>query len=311
MKIRTHVPLRPYTTFDIGGEADFFSSVKTLEDLKEAWNFSQHHELARIVIGGGSNLLVSERGVAGMVIHIVYDRCEFKGTDVRVGAGCMLDECVGKTIECGLRGMESLSGIPGTVGGAVYGNAGAWGKSVGDVIAWVRCFNGSELKEFSKNECAFGYRTSVFKQAGEGVIWEIGCNLETGDRAPLRNTRQAILAYRSVRYPRRAKSAGSFFKNVSATEFSEDLLSSFPSYAFSGNEISAGYLIEQAGLLGMRSGGLYVCPHQGNFLINKGHGDSNNVITLARTVQSAVHDRFGVILEPEVRCVGFTENPFS
>ena len=134
------------------------------------------------------------------------------------------------------------------------------------------------MREISQDQCGFGYRTSVFKAMTDSIIWQAGLALEPGELAPLKNLRQAILAYRAVRYPLKTKSAGSFFKNVSLMSFSEEIRQSLPPSAFSGKEVSAGYLIEQVQCLGKRVGQIQVCPHQGNFFINRGRGTSQEVI---------------------------------
>lgn len=310
MMIQRNIPLRQYTTFKIGGPAQYFTKAETLADLRQAYSFARQHALPIFILGGGSNLLVADQGVRGLVIRLANTGLKFFQDKVRVGAGVKLDFLIKATIQRKLRGLENLSGIPGTVGGAVYGNAGAWGKCLADAVSRVWFFADDKLRIYEKAECEFAYRDSIFKRQ-PGVIWEVELDLKKGNPLPLENLRSAILAYRAKRYPTRDRSAGSFFKNVSSEVFPAAVLKTLPKYAFSGKEVASGYLIEAVGLLGKTYQGAQIAPHQGNYMVNFKGADSRAVIELAKRVRQRVWQKFKVQLEPEVQLLGFTVDPFK
>ncbi len=216
-----------------------------------------------------------------------------------------------------MRGLENLSDIPGTLAGAVFGNAGMWGKFIGDYVFEVKFFDGQTLKTFSRKDCLFGYKTSVFSVAGEksleGMIFEITLKLEKGSSKPWEklNLRNAIIAYRSVRYPKRDSSAGSFFKNVVLQELPRKTVKRLPDFAFSKKEIGSGYLLEQAGLAGKKIGQAIISKHQANYFVNLGSAKAGDIVKLAKFAQNKVFKKFGVRLSPEVRLLGFEEYPFN
>ena len=308
--IQQNIQLKRFTTFKIGGRAQYFAAVKTLAELKQAYQFARQNSLPFFILGAGSNMLISDEGVPGLVVLIKNTGLKFSGTAAVVGAGFELDKLVEISARKNLRGLENLSGIPGTVGGAVYGNAGAWGKSLSDAIARVWFYDGEQMRVYEKAACEFSYRDSVFKKL-PGTIWQVELDLAKGNATSLLNLRSAILAYRAKRYPKTDRSAGSFFKNVSSDNFSEAILQTLPKYAFSGKEVASGYLIESAGLLGESYQGARIAFHQGNYLLNFKGATSTAVIKLVKHVRNKVFKKFNVVLEPEVQLLGFKDNPFK
>ena len=313
MRIQKNIPLNNLTTFGIGGPAEFFVKVRNLKDLKQAFGFAKNNQLPITVLGGGSNVLINDAGVKGLVVLVANNRVKINDTKVVAGAGAPLDEVVEKTLKKNLRGLENLSGIPGTIGGAVFGNAGMWSKYLSDNLVVVDFFNGEKLIRFSKEECGFATKHSVFKELS-GVIWLVHLRLEKGtptNKEKL-NLRQAIKAYRDVRYPPENRTVGSFFKNVLAEEFPQEFKAKLPGYIFFKNprqEIGAGFLIESAGLPGRSSGGAIVLPHQANCIVNFNRASAEDVINLAQKVQKVVFGRYGVRLKPEVQLLGFEKDP--
>ena len=317
MIIRKNVPLKNLTSFKIGGPAEFFARIKNLKDLKQAFRFAENNQLKVSVIGAGSNVLISDVGVRGIVLLAANDGIKIDGARIIAGAGALLDEVVEKSLEKNLRGLESLSGIPGTLGGAVFGNAGMWGKFIGDYVFEVKFFDGRTLKAFSRKDCLFGYKTSVFSAEGGkntgGMIFEIVLKLEKGSLKPWEklNLRNAIIAYRNIRYPKHNKSAGSFFKNVVLQELPRKTVKRLPDFAFSKKEVGSGYLLEQAGLAGKKIGRAVISKHQANYFVNLGLAKAGDIIKLAKFARNKVFSKFGVRLSPEVRLLGFEKDPFE
>ena len=315
MIIQKNISLKSFTSFKIGGRAEFFARVKNLKDLKQAFAFAKSNRFKISVIGAGSNLLVSDAGVRGLVVLMANNRIKFEGVKVTVGAGALLDRVVEKVLKKNLRGLENLSGIPGTLGGAVFGNAGMWGKFIGDYVSEVKLFNGRSLKTFSQKDCLFGYKTSVFSavESFQGVIFEVVLKLEKGSSKPWEklNLRKAIIAYRNVRYPEQDQSAGSFFKNVVLQELPEKMMKKLPDFAFSKKEIGSGYLLEQAGCAGKKIGQAAISKHQANYFVNLGSAKAGDIIKLAKFAQDKVFKKFGARLSPEVRFLGFEKDPFD
>jgi len=317
MKIKQNISLKRYTTLGIGGPAEYFCCVKTLSELKQAFMFAKQNVLPVTVMGGGSNVLIADAGVQGLVICVAHDTCVISGNRIVVGAGMSLDKLVEMSVKKNLRGLENLSGIPGTIGGAIYGNARAFGGSIGDMVRQVVFFDCNGVKKsFSQDACGFSYGTSVFKQKQggmPGVIWQVELFLDVGSNMPWEkmNLRQAIIAYRNVRYPPKNKSAGCFFGNAAAGMFSPNFLSKLPRFAKSQKEIGAGYLLEQAGVAGKKIGGAQIMRHQANYFVNAGSATALDVIKLAQFAQKKVFERFGVRLQHEVRLMGFDRDPFA
>lgn len=315
MIIQKNISLKSFTSFKIGGRAEFFARVKNFKDLKRAFTFAKNNRLKISVIGAGSNVLVNDAGVRGLVVLAANNGIKVKGAKITAGAGALLDEVVEKSLKKNLRGLENLSGIPGTLGGAVFGNAGMWGKFIGDCVSEVEFFDGRRLKTFSQKDCLFGYKTSVFSAAGsfQGVIFEITLKLEKGSSKPWEklNLRKAIIAYRDVRYPGRDRSAGSFFKNVILQELPEKMMKKLPGFAFSKKEIGSGYLLEQAGCAGKKIGQALISKHQANYFVNLGSAKAGDIVRLAKFAQNKVFNKFGVRLSPEVRFLGFEKDPFG
>ncbi|MEW5805410.1 MAG: UDP-N-acetylmuramate dehydrogenase [Patescibacteria group bacterium] len=309
-KVQKNISLKPYTSFKIGGKARFFIQAKTKQNLVTGCELALKESLPILILGGGSNLLINDKKtINAAVILITNQDFEISKNKIKVGAGFGLDSLVKKSVENNLRGLEYLSGIPGTVGGAIYGNAGAYGKSISDYLVEAEVFNGRDFKKFSKLNCQFSYRDSFFKRT-KFAIWQGLFELEPGNRKVLENIRQAILAYRQIRYPNKFKSAGSFFKNVSQGKFAKKALKNLPKCAFSGQEVAAGFLIEQVGLLGKIFGGAKIADHQGNYLINFKDAKAEDVIKLAKLARKKVFQKFGVELEPEVQLIGFSNKVF-
>lgn len=310
MSVEPNKPLAPFTTLKIGGPADFFTEASNLEELKEALLFQKEKNLPLTLIGGGSNLLIADEGISGLVIRMKNNGIDFQGEKVKVSSGEILDTFVRKTIEQELGGLETLIDIPGTVGGAIYGNAGAYGRSISDFLTAVTIFDDGKVREIPKSECVFAYRGSIFKTR-PWIILGAEFQLTKLHKTMLESIAQGILAQRAVRYPKDWKLPGSFFKNVEAKNLSQETLAKIPAYGVMSGKVQAGFLLESVGALGKSFGRVRVSRHHGNLLINDGGARAQEFLTLAKELWLKVYEKFGIQLEPEVQLLGFKENFFT
>lgn len=296
--IRSHVLLSSLTTFEIGGEAKHFVEVNNEEEIREALLWAREHGEKFFVMGGGSNILVPDEGFDGLVIHIASDRFSFVDGILEAEAGCNLLSLIRASAEEGLGGWEKLAGIPGTLGGAVRGNAGAFGSEIKDFVTWVKALdtNTLETHEFSNAECAFDYRMSHFKKHPELLILRAHLKLGKSQKHLLEET----IAEREKRHIQNVRAAGSYFMNpvapqavVAQFEFEKNTTSR-------GGRVPAGWLIEKAGMKGRCVGGACSSEQHPNYLVNaSGSAKASEVCELAETIKNAVQQQFGIALEEE------------
>lgn len=305
MKIQENIPLSEYTTLKIGGQARFFVEVEDKEELKEAILFAKKNKLPFLVIGSGSNLLVADAGFGGLVIKNSMEGIKISGTKVWCTAGTILQDLVDVTIKKGLSGMESLTDIPGTVGGAVYGNAGAYGQTISEYLIQVLVWDGEREFWLPKSECGFDYRESNFKARKNLIILACEFKLQKGNKKELKKKADEILKMRRQRYHPGLRCPGSFFKNVIANHLTKEILAKIPKEKIIYGKVPAGYLLEQVGAKGAKLGGAEVADYHGNLFINKDHATAKDFYTLAMKFQEKVKEKFGIQLEPEVQLVGF------
>lgn len=278
MKLKENEPLSEHTTFRIGGPARYFIEAKTIAELQAALNFAKGKKLKVLFLGKGSNALISDKGFNGLVIKLRLSRTGVSGESVVAESGVSVAQLVNLTAKKGLTGLEFLTGIPGTVGGAVAMNAGVGKFAIGDKIKRVWGLR----KTFSKSECKFGYRRSIF-QVGKYIITKVEFKLKKGNKAKIRATIKQMWQKRLEKQPYDLPSAGSVFKN--------------PKGKF------AGQLIEEAGCKGLRVRGAEVSKMHANFIVNRGKARAKDVIQLMKAVQKKVKKAFGVTLEPEIKFV--------
>lgn len=317
LDIRKNVPLAQKTTFRIGGKGRFFAEVKNEEELKEALDYAKHNSLEYFILGGGSNVLFSDKGFEGLVIRIKFDQLRLhEGITFEAGAGVPLAKVVRQAIEQELTGLEWAAGIPGTVGGAVRGNAGAFGESFGETIESVRVLDADDyfsdenkenaIKEMLGSDCGFGYRMSIFKKKKNLIILSVRIKLEKGIKEEIDQKSNEHIQKRITKHPVGLPSAGSYFMNptVKNDEIRERFEKSRGVVA-RGDVIPAGWIIDQAGLKGKKIGGAMVSESHGDFLVNAGGATAEDVIMLEGYVKQQVRDKYGVQLQSEVEHVGF------
>ena len=309
--IRENVILSLYTTFKIGGSAKYFCEVKTFDELKEALNFAKKNKLEILVLGGGSNLLISDQGFDGLVVKVSSFKFRVLKNIIESEAGVSLGRIVVEAVSRNLSGAEWAVGIPGTLGGAVRGNAGAFGGSMSDAVRNVSAVDlkTGGIKKFNNSECLFAYRESVFKIRNNFLIWSVKLSLKKGDKKALKEKISEIMQYRQLRHPLDYPSFGSAFKNIYDKKIIKKITEKFPDTKEGmekwGDKIPAAYLIDQCGLKGKAIGGIMISPKQPNFLLNMKNGKAKDALALIDIIKESVMEKFGVILETEVQIIGF------
>ena len=284
--IRENVKLSEHTTFKIGGRARYFCAVKNKEDLIKAIVFAKKERLPFFILGGGSNLLVSDKGFNGIVIKIQNTEYRIQNTKISAGAGATLARLVSIAAEAGLSGLEWASGIPGaTLGGAVRGNAGAFETEMKDLVKKAEAFDAKDrkIKNFDNKGCQFGYRKSIFKKNASLIILSVELELEKSDKDKVKAKAREILNYRKSRHPF-YPSAGSIFKNTDAGK--------------------AAMLIHQCGLTGKKIGKAQISKKHSNFIVNLGGAKAKNVLKLIDLAKEEVKNKFGIKIEEEIQFLG-------
>ena len=308
LKIKEKIPLKEYTTFKIGGLARYFFVAKSREDLKNAILWAKKKKLLFFILGGGSNILFSDKGFKGLIIKMQNSKCKIKNTKVVAEAGVLLQKLVLETAKKGLSGLENLAGIPGTLGGAIWGNAGAFGREIGDLVEEVKVLDvGSsklEVKKLKKEDCKFGYRDSIFKKRKNWIILGATLKLKRGKRKEIEEKIKEILRLRKEKQPLEFPSAGSVFKNVPIEKVSKRIREKFREKIKDGL-LPAGVLIEAAGLKGVQIGGAKISEKHANFIVNVGNAKASDVKELIEKIKKEVKKKFKIQLEEEIKLVGF------
>ena len=278
-------PMKKHTTFKIGGNADIFIAPKNIDEVKKSISLCKELNVPFYVIGNGSNLLVSDKGFRGAIIQIFKNmsKIEVNGNIIKAEAGAFLTTVSKTALENNLTGLEFAGGIPGTIGGGISMNAGAYGGELKDVVKKVTVLKNDEVIELSNEDACFEYRNSkILKE--KMIVLETELVLEKGDFQQIKTKMTEFNKSRSEKQPLEFPSAGSTFKR--------------PEGYF------AGKLVMDAGLRGYTVGGAMVSEKHCGFVVNKGSATAKDVITLMEDVKNIVNDKFGVILEPEVRIIG-------
>lgn len=275
--------MKNHTSFKIGGPCDEFAQVTTNEEILELIEYAKSKGIPYTIMGNGSNLLVSDKGVRGLVIKIAkgFEEVEVLGNTIICQSGILLSKLSKVALANSLSGLEFASGIPGTLGGAIYMNAGAYGGEMKDVVREVTYLENGEIK--TAKDCDFGYRHSIFTDS-DAVILSAKLELTEGDYDSIKAQMEELSARRCEKQPLSMPSAGSTFKR--------------PVGYF------AGKLIEDAGLRGFTVGGASVSEKHCGFVVNNGNATCADVTELIRRVQEIVFDKFGVKLETEVKLLG-------
>ncbi len=284
-----NIPLAKYTTFRIGGPADVFVRARSLKSLREALCYAAEMKLPVLVIGGGSNLLINDRGIRGMVVKNELKGIRKQGNLVTIKSGEKVSKLVDFARQSGLAGLEFMAGIPGSVGGAVFGNAGAYGRAIGDLIksAVLLKNDGSGIIEATTDFFNFTYRRSRLRDTRD-VLVSITLELDPGDPLEIGKEIDRIIAERASKHPDESWGcAGSYFKNIDPPHPGE-------------RRIPAGMLLEKVGAKCMKEGEAMVFPKHANFLTNPGNATCEEIRKLADTLKKLVKEEFSIELEEEV-----------
>ncbi|MBU8915369.1 UDP-N-acetylmuramate dehydrogenase [Bacillus sp. FJAT-29953] len=286
-KVKINEPLAHHTTIKIGGPADILIEPSSVENLQKVMEVIRNHHLNWRAIGRGSNLLVSDKGIEGVVLKLGngIDSLEINGTEISVGGGHSLVSLSTLISKKGLSGLEFASGIPGSVGGAVYMNAGAHGSDISRVLtkAHILFLDGS-MEWLSNDELEFSYRTSILQNKRPGIVVEAVFQLEAGERNSIVAQMQKNKDYRKETQPWNFPCAGSIFRNP------------LPNYA--------GKLIEVAGLKGFSIGGAKISEMHGNFIVNAGNATAGDVLALIQHVKDTIYNLYQIKMETEVEIIG-------
>jgi len=286
-RIALNEPLSKYTSYRIGGPADFYFEPADKDDVIALVQYLHERAIKFFVIGNGSNLLVSDSGVRGVVLNLERGLNQLKtdGELVYAESGARLTKFVDFCIQLGLKGVEMLAGIPGTVGGGVIMNAGAYGGEISDFLSEVEIIREGKVECIKKEAAQFAYRRSGLVR---DVVLSASFKLQPGDKAEMMKRRRELLIKRNESQPLNFPNSGSIFKNPE------------------GNY--AAKLIEQAGLKGSVHGHAQISEKHGNFIVNTGGAFASDVIELMRLARTTVRQQCGILLEPEVKLIGFTED---
>ena len=298
--VRTNQSVAKYTTFQIGGGAEFFIEVSEIKKLIELLNFLSGEGIEFFILGGGSNTLWKDEQYEGVVIKLQAANCRLENNIIEAEAGAQLSVIMNMALKNSLSGLEWAAGLPGTVGGAVRGNAGAMWSDTARSILKVEVWRDGEVVVLKPDECEFSYRNSIFKNNND-VILRAWYTFTPGDKAKMMTEIQEYLKKRAGKYPP-FPSGGSFFKNIALEKWTGKKEELLPEFIKIG-KVPAGWIIEKAGLKGLTIGGCMVSKEHGNFLINFKNGTQADIRSLVEKIQETVYTKFKVELEPEVNVV--------
>mgnify|MGYP001563727322 CR=1 FL=1 len=289
----------------MGGLADYYLAVKNADELIAAVKLARSRHWSYFILAGGSNVIFPER-YRGLLIHWLPQTGQPKvlaSRRVMCEAGLSLGKLIVFVNRRGLAGLETLADIPGTVGGAVVGNAGAYGRTVSEVVRRVEIFDGQRRRFIGARACRFAYRHSVFKER-PWLVLQVEMEFAAGKPRTLAKRSREITILRRQRYLPTMRCPGSYFKNVLAKEASVATRRLIPPEKIIGGKIPAGYLLESVGALGRREGGVEVSDFHGNLFINRGNATIKDVKKLSGDLKRLVQQKFGIKLEEEVRYAG-------
>ena len=286
MKFQENVLLSNHTTFKIGGPAKYFCVARNKKDLIKAVKKAKELKMPFFILGKGSNVLALDKGFNGIVIKIHNSKLIIHNSGIYVEAGVKLEDLVKLSIKKSLTGLEWAVGIPGTVGGAVYGNAQAFGTKMSDIIKSVEIFDAKTLKikTLTKKKCDFSEKHTVFKKNKDLIILSSVIKLKNGKKKEIQKRIKKHLDYRKKNHPWKFPSAGSVFVNKTGGP-------------------SSAYLIEKCGLKGTKAGGAKVSEKHAGFIVNTGEAKARDVLKLIKIIKQKVKSKFRIDLEEEIQII--------
>lgn len=307
-QLKINEPMSAHTTLEIGGSAKFFLEVKSQEMLLKVLTLAREHLLSYLIIGGGSNLLVSDEPLDLLVIKNSIQGISQPDQTLTAASGTPLQNLVDYSIEHGLAGLQKLTGIPGSIGGAIFGNAGAYGQTISDHLIEVSCLDPKtlEIVKVSQQDAQFAYRDSGFKTNGL-IILEASFALSPAKVETLKQESTQTLKVRLEKYKPGIKCPGSFFKNILVSQLSPEILAKIPSERIVYGKIPAGFLLEAVGVRGLKYGQIEIAPFHGNLIMNLGEGKASDFYQIARECIQRIKSQFGITLKPEVQLINLPD----
>ena len=283
-KIQYNVPMSKYTSFKVGGPAECLIKIETLEELKQILEIAQNNNIKTTIIGNGSNILVKDKGIKGIVLKIEIKKFELsKENELIVGSGNKLGEIAQKLAKEEITGFEFASGIPGTIGGAIRMNAGAHGSEMKDVVKTITYINkNGKINTIENSQAEFEYRKSIFSR-NDFIIIEAKMQFSKGNKEEIQAKMQEYLTYRKEKQPIEYPSAGSTFKR--------------------GKDFITAKLIDECGLKGYKIGGAQISEKHAGFIINTGNATAEDILRLIEYTKKQVYDKFGKEIEPEIEII--------
>ena len=287
-QIRYDEPMKKHTSFKVGGNADAFITIKNIDELKQINEFAKTNKIPLYVIGNGSNLLVRDKGIRGIVVKIDIQKLQISENDkniiITIGAGNKVSELAYRLQKANVTGFEELAGIPGTIGGAIRMNAGAYGKEFKDIVKKVTVLNeDANIQELKNAELGFTYRNSIFS-VNKSIVIEAELVLQKGNMEEIKEKMNEYLNSRKEKQPLEYPSAGSIFKR--------------------GDGYITAKLIDECGLKGYQIGGAQVSEKHAGFIINKADATADDILQLIKYVQDSVYRKFGKKILLEVQVIG-------
>ncbi len=287
-KILFNEPMSKHTTFKVGGPAECYIKIDDIEDLRNILKFAKNNDIKITVLGNGSNVLVLDKGIKGIVLNIRFNKMEMLNFDgkiyANIGAGVKISIFGHLLLKNEITGFEELSGIPGTIGGAVRMNAGAHGKEFKDIVNTVTCMDyDGNIKQFENKDMEFDYRRSMLKDK-KYIVLEVGMRFEKGTEKDIRQKMEEYASYRKEKQPIEYPSAGSTFKR--------------------GSDYITAKLIDEAGLKGFSIGGAEVSEKHAGFIINKGNATAKDILELIEYVRNKIYEKYNKEIELEIEIIG-------
>ena len=299
--------MRDHTRFGIGGEAELLADAFDDTAFLAALCIAKECGLPWTVLGGGSNLIVADEGLRGIALRYRASRIAREDGLVKADAGAELQALVDFNISRGLAGLHTMTGIPGWVGGAIYGNAGAYGHSINESVVGVRIFDGACVRWLTNAECEFAYRESIFKRRKDWILLEAEFRLPADDPERLKAKADEIRRIRDEKYPPSMKCAGSIFKNCIFGQLPARAAAEVPANVIREGKVPSAWFLEQVGAKGIRRGDIQVAHYHANLVYNDGDGRSSDVCAIIDDLKDRVWKRFELALEEEVQYVGFKD----
>jgi len=311
MNLQKNISLKDYSNYKIGGPAKLFAEVKSAEELKEVFRLAKSLVQDKIaILGGGTKVLISDEGFDGLIIYNKIAGIEREGDNLRVGSGALTKDLLEYCLENSLSGLEWAGGLPGTIGGAVRGNAGSFGGETKDSVVEVEGLDLKTLDEKTRNnaQCQFGYRNSIFKSgeaSGEFII-NVTLKFILGDKNKIRAAIQQKIAYRNIHQPLNYPSLGSTFKNIPLSSLSQDLQQEFSEIVKNDPfpVVPVTKLLALCGLKGRRVGGAMISDQHPNFILNIDNAKAADVKELIKIAKETIKEKYNIALEEEIVYLG-------